>query len=58
MCVKTVKKEKKRDKGIVLFYFSFLKITTWYKIAVTFGDSRVTEEATYCTGLFDSVLGL
>lgn len=42
MCVKIVKKEK-RDKGILLFYFSFLKITTWYKIAVTFGDSRVTE---------------
>lgn len=45
MCVKTVKKKKKEgDKSIALFYFNFLKITTWYKITVTFGDSRVTEK--------------
>lgn len=44
MCVKIVKKKKGgEDKGIALFYFSFLKITTWYKITVTFGDRKVTE---------------
>lgn len=54
MCIKTVK--KKKGKGIALFYFNFLKITTWYKIRVTLGDSRVAEEEETCrTGSFDSV---
>lgn len=46
MCVKTVKKKKKRKKEKkgqrdCFVLIQFLKITTWYKIRVTFGDSRV-----------------